>query len=149
MRKKFPTVDIPQADNILLVGDLLALVDAGIDDRKSLSTQLGIVPRQVNYYKHAARILGFAEEKDKSFVLTKAGKEYLLMKRPAEQEAIMKKAVLESPIFKELLSRFDPGELNKRDISKFIRERSYLSPQTAMRRAGSIFAWLKAVSEIE
>lgn len=83
--KKIHTTDIPQANSLRVVGEFLALADVGIQASRELSTRLRIVSREVDYYKHAARILGFVKLRNGKLVVTDRGSAYLRAKRPPEK----------------------------------------------------------------
>jgi len=53
------SIDIPQADDLHVVFHLVELVATGREVRPE---DLGVVKRQVQYYSHAARILGFLDD---------------------------------------------------------------------------------------
>ncbi len=146
---RIPTVDIPQANTLALVGDLIALMNAGVKGNSRLAAQIGIDPRQIEYYKHAARILGFAAHRRGTLVLTDRGRAYLQAKRPAEKFALMSEAVRDTRVFKELLNRHTEAELSKANIMAFLRRGTGLTGTTLGRRADSITAWLKTISKFD
>jgi hypothetical protein len=137
------TKDVPQANSLHRVCDLIALVDQGIDDKQELTRQLSLVKRELDYYMYAAQILGFAHFEPPDFYLTQSGKLYLMGLRPQEKSATLASAVREANIFKELLSRFQEKELNKENVSTFLMEETGLNRTTARRRADTMLAWLK------
>ncbi|HZQ05371.1 MAG TPA: endonuclease NucS domain-containing protein [Anaerolineae bacterium] len=146
---KIPTKDIPQANSLETVGDLLALIDEGIDSRAELASHLGIDPRQVLYYQEAARILGLLESKNGKLTVTPHGAAYLKAIKPAEQTGIMSEAVRNTEIFKRLLERYTEAELNKPNIVAFLKEETTLTGTTLGRRADCIVAWLKSITKID
>jgi len=137
------TKDVPQANSLHRVCDLLALVDQGIDDKQELTRQLGLVARELDYYKHAARILGFAHFEPSEFYLTQTGKAYLMGLRPEEKRQLLANAVREAAVFRELLAEAKESELNKEKVTAFLQERAGLNRTTARRRADTIIAWLR------
>jgi hypothetical protein len=137
------TKDVPQANSLHRVCDLIALVDQGIDDKQELTRQLGLVARELDYYKHAARILGFAHFEPPEFYLTQSGKAYLMGLRPEEKRQLLANAVREAAVFRELLAEAKESELNKERVTAFLQERAGLNRTTARRRADTIVAWLK------
>jgi hypothetical protein len=141
--KRIETTDVPQANSLRRVCDLLALVDAGIEGKQDLMRQLDLVERELDYYKHAARILGFAHFAPPEFYLTENGKGYLKGLRSEEKQTILASAVREADIFKELLSEFPEKELTKENVGNFLIERTGLNRTTARRRADTMIAWLK------
>ena len=144
--KRIRTTDIPQANTLRLVGELVALMDAGIHDDVKLSAQIGIVPREIDYYRHAARILGFVSPESDGFVITDRGQAYLQAKRPTDKFVLLREAVREAQVFKELLHLYSGAELSKSATVEFLRSETDLTGSTLGRRANTIMAWLKAVS---
>ncbi|SRR6266851_2680680 len=141
--KKIETTDVPQANSLHRVCDLLALVDEGIEEKQDLMRQLGLVTRELDYYKHAARILGFAHFDPPEFYLIENGKGYLRGLKSEEKRAMLASAVREASIFKELLSQFQEKRLSKENVTVFLVERTGLNRTTARRRADTMIAWLK------
>jgi hypothetical protein len=141
--RKIETTDVPQANSLHRVCDLLALVGEGIEEKQDLTRQLGLVTRELDYYKHAARILGFAHFEPPDFNLTENGKGYLAGLRSEEKRAMLASAVREAAIFRELLSQFQEKELDKETVATFLVESTGLNRTTARRRADTMIAWLK------
>ena len=145
-----PTRDIPQANRLDRVGDLIALVNAGIESDRALAQRLGIVPRQVKYYKEAARILDLAEPEDgRGFRLTDRGKAYLAATRPDQKFEFLVEAVRDSTVIRVLLSQSTEAELNKHCITSFLKRVTTLSGSTPARRADTLVAWLKHITEFD
>ncbi|WGE67148.1 hypothetical protein NYR77_09190 [Actinobacillus equuli subsp. haemolyticus] len=59
--------DVPQADDLHKVHTLVSLIhnQPTLIDDEQLAREMGIVDRQVRYYKAAARILGFLDSKNR------------------------------------------------------------------------------------
>lgn len=138
--------DVPQANSLQRVCDLLALVGEGIDDKQALTRQLGLVARELDYYKHAARILGFAHFVPPDFYLTENGKGYLAGSRTEEKRTILASAVREADVFRELLATRAEKSLTKETVATFLTETTGLNRTTARRRADTMIAWLKYTS---
>src|SRR5258707_1826603 len=96
--------DVPQANDLHTVCDLIAFVDVGIEARTTLTAQLVLVSREIEYYKHAARILGFAHFEPPIFRLTETGKQYLSEVRSEQKRAMLARAVREAEVFQKLLA---------------------------------------------
>ncbi|MDA2912906.1 endonuclease NucS [Acidobacteriia bacterium AH_259_A11_L15] len=148
MKNKIRTVDIPQANSLSKVGDIVALTDAGMHGNKALSSHLQIDPREVEYYRHAARIVGLLSPEKKPSV-TPIGARYLAAKTPNQKLAVLSEAVRDSPIFKALLEHSTDPELNKGSIINFLKENTTLTGTTVGRRASTLVAWLKTISEFD
>lgn len=149
---KFNTIDIPQANSLRVLGNLLARVAHGYHEKKELSQMLRLDPREVDYYMHAARILGFADydpQHSVEFCLTPSGEAYLETILQASRMKILARAVRDSNAIKELLARHSEAALKKETVAVFLREVTtpVLSWTTARRRADSILAWLQQTRE--
>src|SRR5229473_2410550 len=140
--KNIDTTDVPQANSLRRVCDLLALVAVGIEEKQALMAQLGLVTRELDYYKHAARILGFAHFEPQAFYLTDQGRSYLKVVSPEEKREILAGAVRQAQVFRELLSNFQENELKRENVTDFLVERTELNRTTARRRADTLLAWL-------
>jgi hypothetical protein len=140
-----PTVDIPQANTLDLVVDLVALLDQGMDGKDALARELGIDPREVDYYKHAARILGFICGAIDEPALTRRARELMEAVKPAQRHAIIVHAIEETEVFRRLLAACRPEELNKNTAIDFLKMNTALTGTTVGRRADTILAWLKFI----
>jgi hypothetical protein len=137
------TIDVPQANSLRRVCDLIALVDEGIEDKKALASQLGLVARELDYYKHAARILGFAHFDPPEFYLSETGRMYLRGLTPDDKRSVLANAVRGAHVFRELLANFPEVGLEKNTVATFLIERTSLNRTTARRRADTMLAWLR------
>ena len=146
---KIPSKDIPQANSLETVGDLLVLIGENINDRKELSSELRIDPRQILYYQEAARILGLIEIKNKDFELTYHGQAYRRAIKPADQQGIMSEAVRNTEVFRRLLNYYTEPELSKPNIVEFLKQETTLSGQTLTRRADCIVSWIKSITQVD
>ena len=140
-----PTIDIPQANTLDLVVDLVALLYQGMDGKEALGRELGIDPREVEYYKHAARILGFTRGAIDEPVLTDRARELMQAVKPAQRHAIVVHAIEETEVFRRLLAAYRREELNKNTVVDFLKTNTALTGTTVGRRANTILAWLKFI----
>jgi hypothetical protein len=140
-----PSQDVPQANRLRTVADLLALVGAGITDKDELVKQLQLVEREVDYYKLAARILGLVTPDKRRFELSEKGQALLRVKTPEELAKILGEAVRSAVIFKELLTQYEPAQLTRQKIVEFLRQRTEVKGSTVGRRASTIIAWLAEI----
>src|SRR5579863_568418 len=136
--KKIDTRDVPQANSLHRVCDLLALVAEGIENKQAFEQQLGLVTRELDYYKHAARILGFAHFDPPEFYLTGSGNSYLSGLRPAEKRILLARAVRDAEVFQKLLIEVREEDLNKENVTEFLIEATGLNRTTARRRADTM-----------
>jgi hypothetical protein len=146
---QIPSKDIPQANSLEMVSDLVAYMNEGITERSELASQLEINPRQVLYYQEAARILGWIAEHDDSYVVTLRGRSYLKAIKPADTAGLLSEAVRDTEVFKRLLDSYTEPELSRSNIMNFLREETTLTGTTVGRRADSIVAWLRTISSID
>lgn len=144
-----PTVDVPQANTLDLVVDLVALLHEGMDGTEALARELRIDPREVEYYKHAARILGFIRGSIDEPELTDRATELMASVRPAQRHAIIVHAIEETEVFRRLLTAYRREELSKKTVVDFLKANSALTGSTVGRRADTILAWLKFISRYD
>ncbi len=136
--RHLPTGLVPQADDL---DRLFKLVEV-VRDREEITAQaLDVVHRQVNYYKHAARLLGLMNRNDS---LTTAGEQLGRMNR--EQRLAATAVHFESS---ECGSRWVQwakahtlGEVDPESAEAFLSEWSELTGQTVGRRAKTLKGWL-------
>lgn len=144
--REINTRDVPQANSLGVVRNLLALASVGITDKKRLAAELPLALREVDYYIHAAKILGFVsfdEGRVREFALTELGRAYAAAERLATKNEMLKQAVRGALIFSEILACHSEKDLDKDKVCAFLSERTNLNPTTARRRADTILAWLK------
>ena len=146
---KIKSIDVPQANTLSTVENLLALVDARMAEKRNLSGQLGLAPREVDYYKHAARILGLCKFVNGRIRLTKKGREFINATRIADRRELMGAAVRQSKVFSELLSHYTEPELSVENIAQFLKNSTTLTGSTLWRRAQSMSAWLNTISDVD
>ena len=147
---KVPSVDIPQADTLDLIVELLATAWMGGSQRaKLVAAELGVVPRQVTYYRQAARILGLAKLKGETLKLTDSGNALMSATGVSERHALLGEAVLNTPLIRSLLRDRRTEELSPHNVEQYIRRNSSLSGATVPRRAHTLLSWLKQVSSYD
>lgn len=144
--KRIPSIDIPQADNLDAVRQIVQVVAQGCDTFDRIVAKTCFDSRQVEYRSHAARILGFLEVQPR-LVLTAVGKRLVQTRPSSERERQMfEEAVLACRVINmiapELCDKFPP---TKRVIADRIMDCSQLGDTTALRRAGTILAWRERI----
>jgi hypothetical protein len=137
--------NVPQANSLNKVCDLLALVEAGMGTPKILEAQLSLVLRELDYYKHAARILGLANFAEGDFSICERGKRLLQAKTPEEKNAVLREGILSAEVFSETSAFFGKRTPTKEELTAFLLEHTDLGRSTAARRAHTMLAWLKAI----
>lgn len=131
------TIDIPQADDLDLVYGLTSLLAS---EQSPNTRRLGLVARQVSYYRHAARILGFLDE---GFVVTSVGREIARTDKRTRDR-------LASIGFRESRvgcawaewSGFPVALIDPETAEPFLLAMSQLSESTRLRRVKTLRAWL-------
>ena len=147
---KISSLDVPQADTLDLVVKLLAVLwNDESQNKEKIAKELGIVRRQVDYYEHAARILGLAVIGGGTVQFTDAGKALMEATRVQDRRRLLKEAVLNTPIIRSLLRDRRPEELSQAVVSQFLREKSTSSGATIPRRAQTIRTWIRDVSDFD
>lgn len=144
VRARIDSANIPQADNLERVFSLIELV---AKHEAPTPENLGeIRPRQVSYYRRAAKILGLLTESDE---LTPAGR--LLARLGAEDRLRATVVHFESSEFGEAWIRWSGGrtmlDVDPRTAADFLKECvPGLSTDTAERRAKTLIAWHRLLS---
>lgn len=136
------TLPLPQADKLSRLAQIPLLLALGYDTPQSLSQRLNFDLRQGRYYLDAACSLGLV--KKKPYRLSQLGQEYVLANASNRRE-ILARSVLRVPIVQEFfigLLLTPEGKLFKKDLEELIVTSSKLKPNTAARRAQTIWAWL-------
>jgi hypothetical protein len=141
------TKDVPQANSLSKVCDLLALVDSGIENESELMKELDLVRREIGYYKHAARILGFSAYGDGQFSISAKGHELLSSTTPEQVRRRLSGAVRSSELFQDLFSDCGNDQPSKAQVISFLLRRTQLNKTTASRRAASMLSWLKTIRQ--
>ena len=66
-------VDIPQADSLSRIRELVQTVQFGASDTARLQKVMSLHPRHVGYHLHAARVLGWLVRDDEQWQVTELG----------------------------------------------------------------------------
>ena len=140
-RSRLQSDQIPQADEVRRVFRVLELASKG---QEITDEQLEVVPRQVAYYKHAGRVLGYLDESNEP---TSAGLQ--LIRLNADQRLISAAMHYEGAdcgstwvAWSEVNSL---AEVDPASAEEFLMDVSDLSKSTAFRRAKTLRSWLQAV----
>lgn len=138
---------VPQANDLDKVIELVFKVGEGVNNYRDIAQHFGFNERQSSYYREAAEALGLVIVEDGRYSTTEHGK--YLIGLPTDKRNIF---------FVELLSGFNlirasldtlqkSGKLTEHDLAELIAKNSALSGTTIPRRAQSLKAWLKWMSE--
>ena len=152
-------IPVPQADKLDKVFDVPKRVVAGFDTRSKIAKAMGYVDRQGPYYADAAMALRLVEvggslgHGGQHLEVTPLGAEYAEASE-AERASLRRHIVLSSPIVKYVSSELGmtkngepvtypvPPELLNVAIVASVLESLDLAPDTAQRRAHTLYDWL-------
>jgi restriction endonuclease Mrr len=141
------TVDVPQADRLENVRQLIAAAKEGIEHPAALRELLGVDERHFAYYRRAATILGFlADREDGHLELTDAGRALLGTKeRSPEERRQFLAAIISARGLKPLQSFFEGEEISFEEVSHRLAQLTGLAKTTADRRAQTLMRWREYV----
>jgi hypothetical protein len=138
---------IPQANDVNKIIELVFKVHEGTNNYRAVAAYFQFNERQSSYYREATEALGLVFSMGGKYYLTDVGKE--LVQLPVEKRNLY---------FAELLSDFNLVKnaldmlkerrvLTQPDVEKLIAANSDLTGSTIPRRASSLMAWLRWMSE--
>lgn len=140
-RQRLQGAQIPQADEVTRVFRVLELASKG---REITAEQLEVVPRQVAYYKHAGRVLGYLDEANEptpsGIQLVRLTPEQRLISAAMHYEGTDCGGSWVTWSKVNSLAEVDPAS-----AEDFLVDVSDLSESTAFRRAKTLRSWLQAV----
>jgi hypothetical protein len=145
------TVDVPQADRLENVRQLIAAAKEGIQHSATLRELLGVDERHFAYYRRAATILGLlVDEEDGTLVLTERARVLLGTKeRSNEERRLFHEAIIGARGLKPFQSFFEGDEISFEEISHRLGQLTGLSKTTADRRAQTLMRWREYVRASE
>jgi hypothetical protein len=147
---KIPSADIPQADKLSEIVQLVESVARGAETFQDFAVEINKVDRQGRYYRRAAEIIGLIKNFKNRSELTPLGKE--LIKTPQHQRGtFIQKAVLGATIFQRLIPFLErhPRGVSRTKLRQFITEVANLGgEETARRRMSTIINWLETLNFI-
>jgi hypothetical protein len=144
------SIDVPQADTLGLVVKLLATTwPNGKQSTATIASELGIDRRRVEYYKQAARILGFVRPSSQRLEFTETGKQLMSSTRRSERTALLRNAVLNTPIISKLVKDRRPEELSDDRVRLFLKRNTSLTGTTIPRRAHTILSWIHTILDFD
>ena len=140
--------DIPQADNIDSIREIVEVVNKGIINHKDISKATGYSNRHVQYKVASAIILGFIDKTENVFV-TSNGKALLQKEKSSEKETkFLKECIKQTKFYKLIASDlFLSSRPDKNLLAKRIMDYGNLSESTAYRRAGTLIAWSNRIMQ--
>lgn len=148
--RRIKSVDVPQADTLGLVVKLLATIwPTGKLSTAAIASELGIDKRQVEYYKQAARILGFVRLSPQRLEFTETGNELMSSTRRSDRNELLRNSVLRTPIINNLVRDRRPEELSDYHVKRFLKRNTSLTGTTIPRRAHTIVSWIHNVLDVD
>lgn len=136
-------VDIPQADSLSRVRELVQSVKFGAVDVARLQRVMTLHPRHVGYHLHAARILNWLVKEDGEWSLTSTGNALLsTVSGSQEERSIFRQSIEASDFLKVVAPNLFGEEEPPQDLlSVRIQEVAQIAPATARRRASTLLRW--------
>lgn len=139
-----PSADVPQANQLGKVRQLVELAQGGRASPAQLRRSLGLDSRHVAYYRRAAEVLSLVESPEGSALRTTAAGEALLRTEEnsdAERQTLLE-AIRGAASLRPFLSYLEGTEALSTDaLRRRISEVSGLGDATALRRASSLEQW--------
>ncbi|MDY7228260.1 DUF7226 domain-containing protein [Hyalangium rubrum] len=141
------TVDVPQADRLENVRQLMAAAKEGIQHPAALRELLGVDERHFAYYRRAATILGLlVDREDGRLDLTEDGRALLGTKeRSPEERRQFHAAIISARGLRPFQSFFEGETISFEEISHRLAQLTGLSKTTADRRAQTLMRWREYV----
>lgn len=143
---RFKSIEIPQADSLLVVEKTVIALASGAKDDVSISQYLGYSERQGHYYRKAAELCGFAVLTDGKSQPTDLGIKLVNSKSEEERVTILQEGVMSIPLIAALVDEFAQGYGNlgnRREIVFWLSQNTDLSISTATRRSSTILNYLR------
>ena len=147
---KIPKEDVPQADKLDIVLDVVEAVDNGRTTFQQMASVIGKVDRQGRYYRRAAEILGFIRNTANHSQLTQLGREYL-DGTGVEQKELLARAILSSRTMLRVVPFLEghPNGVTRTELENFLLAVTGTTQSMVHRRTSTIVAWLGAIGVIE
>ncbi|MFO0722858.1 MAG: sigma factor-like helix-turn-helix DNA-binding protein [Myxococcota bacterium] len=142
MSGKVRSIDVPQADRLSRVRQVVEAVLGGCSTFDVVGERVGLSFRHAQYYAHAARILGLLgfeksglriDGKGRTLLGTEAGS-------PNEGEAF-REVILDSPFIRRAAGDLFKPELSLVALTGRLIHSTTLSAETARRRARTLMCW--------
>jgi restriction endonuclease Mrr len=141
------TVDVPQANRLENIRQLVAAVREDIQHPTALLELLQVDQRHLSYYRQAASILGVVEpDAHGTLVVTDRGRALLSTAEGSiDEQHAFKDAILAAPALKPFSSFFEGNEVSLDKLAHRLGVLTGLSHSTAKRRAQTLVQWRKFV----
>jgi len=145
---KIASRDVPQADRLDVVLDIVTAVGHGAATYQDLSKVIRYVERQGRYYRRAAEILGFtARGTRNTSELTPKGHQWLAADPPGRR-ALLAQAVLSSPMIQRIIPLLESKHngCTRQELEGFIvTVTEPAGPTMVPRRTATVVSWLEEI----
>lgn len=145
---KIPSSDIPQADILDDVVNVVKAVGKGRQTFQDIAQYIGKVDRQGRYYRRAAEILGFIQTVNNTSILTDSGEKFLKSSEQ-ERDVLLFNMVFNTRLFQRMIPflESEPDGLTKQEIQRFMTEVTEPVGESMMpRRVSTVISWLERLS---
>lgn len=145
--RKIRTADIPQADDLGKVLEVVSAVSEGATSYQRIAQEIGVVERQGRYYRLAAEIVGLIRRTSRNKVqLTETGQGFVKAGQ-AKKKAILADAIAGTRLFQRVLpfleSKREEG-CDRAGLRRFLKSVTrQTGPTMIPRRTHTIVSWLK------
>ena len=140
------TVDVPQANRLSNIRELVQAVRDDINNVSALGELLGVDQRHFAYYRQAAVILDFLRLEADEVSLTARGQSLVATPEGSESERnCFRQAILDAPSLKPFSSFFESAEISVDELTHRLGVLTGLSHSTAKRRAQTLIQWRKYI----
>lgn len=165
-RTTIPSREIPQADSVDRLGQVLRAIDAGHCDKWAIAEAVETVsgdsldPRQADYYCLAGWLLEFLHEDRDSdgeptrgrWALTRRGQTYLSHRAAANDsaaEALLQQQIRRIEILRRILDALrENGTMIRAAIADLVEEETELTGTTVSRRTLTLVRWLEELPKV-
>lgn len=136
------TVDVPQADRLATVRQVVEIIAAGGTEVGDIGAQASLSARHAGYYLHAARILGWLYVDGSALRLTQRGVSFLQSSRRSSEEAqLAAAAIASSAPIRRAAGDILAEDVDRVELCRRLIENTGLSQATALRRARTLMCW--------
>lgn len=147
---EFTPNQIPQADILSKVVQIVEAVHDSIDATTELAEIVGISAKQVEHYKNAAELLGYISSDYKEPGLTSSGRE-LINANPEDRQVLLRISVRQNQLFAWILKQFQEQVkgMTENEIRDALMSNSEKEARnTIPRRIKTILSWLTTLDLI-
>jgi hypothetical protein len=143
--KSESTRNIPQADNLSRIAQLVELLASKVNSYEKLAKKLSISQRQVLYYTQAASFLGLIKHEDDFYSNTNEGTKLAQAKSEDKLNFIINLFLKTSFVKSSLVPIASKSEVGAKELTQAIKKTGY-SAETATRRAQTLLSWFRQAS---